>query len=65
MKKTLYFDVETEAKVQRIKKNTGASESKIVRHTINRVTFKDLLHELREDMRHADFIKDKNLLKWN
>jgi hypothetical protein len=63
MKKTLYFDIKTEAKVRRLKNRTGATESKVVRHAINRVTYQELYKELVEDMKHAKYITRKNLLK--
>lgn len=63
MRKTLYFDIETQVKVKKISKKTGAKESEVVRHAVKRVTFDQMVYELNQDMRLAKYITRKNLLK--
>lgn len=55
-KKTLYFDIKTEAKIRRVAYKLKKSESEVVRRLANRMTFKEMLIELREDMKHSEFI---------
>ena len=63
MNKTYYIDIGTVAKIKKCAKKLKVSESKVVRHSVNRVTYQELYKELVEDMKHAKYITRKNLLK--
>jgi hypothetical protein len=63
MNKTYYFDIGTAARIKKYAKKLKVSESKLVRHSVNRTTYADLHKELVEDLKHSKFILRNNLLK--
>jgi hypothetical protein len=56
-KKTVYWDIATEARIQKAKKKTKASESKIIRTLIHKTPFDVMVEYLNEDIKLADKIK--------
>lgn len=57
MKKNLYWDIATEARIQKAKKKTKASESKIIRTLIHKTPFDKMVEYLNEDMKLVDEIE--------
>jgi len=51
MKKTVYWNIATEARIQKAKKKTKASESKIIRTLIHKTPFDKMVEYLNEDMK--------------
>lgn len=63
MKKTLYFDIKTEAKLKKIKTKMKhkVTESSIVRKALNVISFEDMIEALKLDMinsKHIDVTKE-------
>jgi hypothetical protein len=58
MRKTLYFDVGTEAKLKKIKMKmkNKVSESQVVRKALSIVSFDDMIEALKIDMEQSKVI---------
>ena len=57
MWKTVYWDIATEARIQKAKKKTKASESKIIRTLIHKTPFDKMVEYLNEDMKLVDKVE--------
>lgn len=62
MRKTLYFDIKTEAKVKKIKNKLKhkVTESQIARKAISLTSFEEMVEALKIDMQNTKHIKIKN-----
>lgn len=62
MRKTLYFDINTEAKVKKIKNKLKhkVTESQIARKAISLTSFEEMVEALNIDMQNTKHIQIKN-----